>query len=55
MVKMDKIGKDNKLIAKENSSRSTYYEYDNAGNLIKETDCNGNSITYEYDSYEQAN
>ena len=29
--------------------RTTAYEYDKAGNIIKETDCNGNHISYEYD------
>ena len=30
--------------------RVTAYEYDAAGNLVKLTDCNGNSIKYDYDS-----
>lgn len=29
--------------------RRTTYEYDKAGNLIKETDCNGKSTSYVYD------
>jgi len=32
-------------------TRTTAYEYDKAGNLIKETDCNGKSILYAYDAY----
>lgn len=32
-------------------TRITTYDYDKAGNLIKETDPNGNSITYTYDAY----
>lgn len=31
--------------------RRTAYEYDKSGNLVKETDSNGNSITYTYDVY----
>lgn len=34
--------------------RKTSYEYDKAGNLIKETDCNGNSIQYTYDANNNA-
>jgi YD repeat-containing protein len=30
--------------------RTTRYEYDKAGNLIKEIDCNNNTTTYEYDA-----
>lgn len=33
--------------------RSTLYEYDKAGNLIKETDCNGKSVKLAYDSYQR--
>ena len=32
-------------------TRTTTYEYDKAGNLTKETDCNGRSIQYVYDAY----
>jgi RHS repeat-associated protein len=31
--------------------RTTAYEYDKVGNLVKETDCNGRSILYAYDAY----
>lgn len=31
-------------------TRTTTYEYDKTGNLIKETDCNGNSLQYAYDA-----
>lgn len=31
--------------------RRTAYEYDKSGNLVKETDNNGNSIIYAYDEY----
>ena len=34
-------------------TRTTTYVYDKAGNLIKETDCNGNSIQYDYDAYDR--
>ncbi len=30
--------------------RTTKYEYDKAGNLIKETDCNNNFVVYEYNA-----
>ncbi|WP_202707342.1 DUF6531 domain-containing protein, partial [Sporosalibacterium faouarense] len=32
-------------------TRTTTYDYDNAGNLITETDCYNNTIEYEYDEY----
>ncbi len=35
-------------------TRTTSYEYDKAGNLIKETDCNGRSIQYTYDASNRA-
>ena len=35
-------------------TRTTAYEYDKAGNLIKETDCNGRSTLYAYDAYNRA-
>lgn len=31
--------------------RTTTYEYDKAGNLTKETDCDGHNSIYEYDAY----
>ncbi|WP_099192679.1 RHS repeat-associated core domain-containing protein [Tepidibacter mesophilus] len=31
--------------------RTTKYKYDKAGNVIKETDCNKNTINYTYDKY----
>ncbi len=33
------------------TTRTTNYEYDKAGNLTKEINTNGNSITYGYDAY----
>lgn len=33
------------------TNRKSIYEYDKAGNLIKEIDCNGNVIDYSYDEY----
>jgi len=35
----------------EQITRITGYEYDKAGNLVKETDCNDNYISYTYDEY----
>ncbi|TCO69142.1 RHS repeat-associated core domain-containing protein [Marinisporobacter balticus] len=34
---------------KNTVKRTITYEYDKVGNLVKETDCNGNSVEYEYD------
>jgi len=51
-VSYDKAGRITEVtkFVGKNEKRTTYYEYDSAGNLVKETDCNGNSIKYEYDS-----
>lgn len=46
--KSDRITKVIRGAGKE--KRENTYEYDKSGNVIKETDCNGNSIKYEYDS-----
>jgi len=35
----------------EQATRITGYEYDKAGNLVKEKDCNNDFITYTYDEY----
>ncbi len=53
MIKEEKADRLVKTIEedKENGQpRTSKFEYDNAGNLIKEIDCNRNSIQYEYDS-----
>lgn len=36
-------------VSSQTEIRTTTYRYDKAGNLIRETDCNGNGIDYEYD------
>ncbi|MDP4093472.1 MAG: RHS repeat-associated core domain-containing protein [Bacillota bacterium] len=48
---LDKYISNSYDITSSTGIRTTTYEYDKVGNIVKETDCNGNSINYTYDAY----